>query len=69
MKERKALTAAGTLGAALVGELSQVAAIISASMLLAGSACTRLGVFEAEQESANDPKYTVVPQGERVEGC
>ena len=35
--------------------------------LLAGSACTRFGVFEAGQESARDPKYTVVPQRERVD--
>ena len=34
---------------------------------MAGSACTRFGVFEAGQASARDPKYTVVPQRERVE--
>jgi hypothetical protein len=33
---------------------------------MAGSACTRFGVFEAGQESAKDPKYTVVPQRERM---
>ena len=33
---------------------------------MAGSACTRFGVFEAGQESASDPKYTVVPQRERL---
>ena len=35
--------------------------------LMAGSACTRFGVFEAGQESARDPKYTVVPQRERLD--
>ena len=35
--------------------------------LMAGSACTRFGVFEAGQASARDPKYTVVPQRERLE--
>lgn len=30
--------------------------------LLAGSACTRFGVFAAGIASAEDPKYTVVPQ-------
>jgi hypothetical protein len=34
--------------------------------LLAGSACTRFGIFEAGQASARDPKYTVVPQRERL---
>ena len=38
----------------------------SGAALLAGSACTRFGVFEAGQESAKDPKYTVVPQRERM---
>ena len=35
--------------------------------LMAGSACTRFGIFEAGQASARDPKYTVVPQRERVD--
>jgi hypothetical protein len=34
--------------------------------LLAGSACTRFGVFEAGPASVHDPKYTVVPQRERL---
>ena len=46
--------------AVVSGELSGLA-------LLAGSACTRFGVFEAGQQSARDPKYTVVPQRERLE--
>ena len=33
---------------------------------MAGSACTRFGVFEAGQASARDPRYTVVPQRERL---
>ena len=35
--------------------------------LLAGSACTRFGIFDAGQQSARDPRYTVVPQRERLE--
>jgi hypothetical protein len=35
-------------------------------MLTAG-VCTRLGVFEAGLASAKDPRYTVVPQRERVQ--
>ena len=42
-------------------------AVLSGAALLAGSACTRFGVFEAGQASARDPKYTVVPQRERLE--
>ena len=67
MKASKALTAAGALGAALFGGCSRVGAAVSGIALMAGSACTRFGVFEAGQESARDPKYTVVPQRERVE--
>ena len=35
--------------------------------LMAGSACLRFGVFDAGQASARDPRYTVVPQRERVD--
>jgi formate-dependent nitrite reductase membrane component NrfD len=35
--------------------------------LLAGSALTRFGIFEAGMESTKDPKYTVQPQRERLE--
>ena len=38
-------------------------------LLMAGSACTRFGVFEAGQESAKDPRYTVVPQRERLDAA
>ena len=34
---------------------------------MAGSLCTRMGVYEAGLASARDPKYTVVPQRERVD--
>jgi hypothetical protein len=35
--------------------------------LLAGSALARFAIFEAGQASARDPKYTVVPQRERLD--
>ncbi len=35
-------------------------------VLVADSLVTRFGVFEAGKESARDPKYTVVPQRERL---
>jgi hypothetical protein len=65
MRASKALTAAGALGS-LLARRSRVAAVASGVALLAGSACTRFGIFEAGQASARDPKYTVVPQRERL---
>ncbi len=67
MRASKALTAAGVVGTALVGSRSRAGALTSGAALLAGSACLRFGVFEAGQASARDPKYTVVPQRERLE--
>jgi len=66
MKAATVLTAGGAVGVLLAGR-SRSAAIVSGAALLAGSACTRFGVFEAGQESARDPRYTVVPQRERLE--
>jgi hypothetical protein len=66
MKASKALTAAGAVGA-VVGGRSRALSAISGAALLAGSACLRFGVFEAGQASARDPRYTVVPQRERVQ--
>jgi hypothetical protein len=65
MKAATALTAAGAAGTLLAGR-SRTVAVLSGSALLAGSACTRFGVFEAGMESARDPKYVVVPQRERI---
>jgi len=66
MKASAALTAAGALGTALLGRRSRLGAAVSGLALMAGSACTRFGVFEAGQHSAKDPKYTIVPQRERA---
>jgi formate-dependent nitrite reductase membrane component NrfD len=66
MKAATVLTAGGAVGTLLAGR-SRSAAILSGAALLAGSACTRFGVFEAGQESARDPRYTVVPQRQRLE--
>jgi hypothetical protein len=43
--------------------LGQVA---SGTLLAAGSLLTRFGVFDAGMVSARDPKYTVIPQRERM---
>jgi formate-dependent nitrite reductase membrane component NrfD len=63
----KTLNVIGLAGAVLLGRRSRTASVISGSALLAGSACTRFGIFEAGQQSARDPKYTVVPQRERLD--
>jgi formate-dependent nitrite reductase membrane component NrfD len=59
------LTIAGT-AAALLARRSRLVAIAAGTALLAGSALTRFGIFEAGLASAEDPKYTVVPQRERL---
>ncbi len=66
MQASKILTATGALGALLVGGRSRWGAAVSGVALLAGSACTRFGVFEAGPASVHDPKYTIVPQRERL---
>jgi formate-dependent nitrite reductase membrane component NrfD len=66
MRASKLLTTAGAAGTLLAGR-SRAVAVGSGAALLAGSVCTRFGIFEAGQQSANDPKYTVVPQRERLD--
>lgn len=65
MRLSKTLTATGALAAVFAGRDRRIAAVSGVS-LLAGSACTRFGIFYAGQASARDPKYTVVPQRERL---
>lgn len=66
MRAAKALTVGGAVGTVLGGRRRWSAAL-SGAALLSASLCTRIGIFEAGQASARDPKYTVVPQRERVE--
>lgn len=66
LRAARALTAAGGVGA-LVSGRSRVLTVLSGLALVAGSACTRFGVYEGGVESAKDPKYTVVPQRERLD--
>ncbi len=66
MRASRLLSAVGAVGALFAGR-SRVVAALSGAALMAGSACTRFGIFEAGQESARDPKYTVVPQRERLQ--
>lgn len=65
MRAGRLLSAAGT-ASAFTGRRSRLVTVLSGAALLAGSLCTRFGVFEAGRASAKDPKYTVVPQRERL---
>jgi Polysulphide reductase, NrfD len=60
----EALTAGGLAGAVL-GRRSRALSALSGASLLAASALTRFGIFEAGLASARDPKYTIVPQRNR----
>ncbi|MFF2364552.1 NrfD/PsrC family molybdoenzyme membrane anchor subunit [Streptomyces sp. NPDC058122] len=62
LRAARVLTLAGAATAALAGGRSRPAAVLGGLALLGGSACTRFGVFAAGIASAQDPRYTVVPQ-------
>ncbi len=66
MDTAEKLTAAGLAGA-MLGSRNRVAGALAGVALLAASALTRFGIFEAGRASARDPKYTVVPQRERLQ--
>ena len=51
---------------AIVGRGSRVVSALSGLSLLVASVCTRFGIFEGGMASARDPKYTVLPQRERL---
>lgn len=61
----KLLTGIGAV-TAVAGRRNRAVSALSGAAFLAASACTRWGIFHAGQQSAHDPKYTVVPQRERL---
>lgn len=65
LKWSERLALAGGLGT-LLGGRNRVAAAASGVALLAASALTRFGVFEAGLASAKDPRYTIEPQKNRL---
>jgi hypothetical protein len=67
LRAGRALTAAGVAGAVL-GRGNRVVSALSGLSLLTASALTRFGIFEGGMASARDPKYTVIPQRERLNG-
>jgi DMSO reductase anchor subunit len=66
LRAARVLGAAGALGAATIARRSRAGAALSGAALLASSALTRFGLFEAGMASARDPRYTVEPQRERL---
>jgi hypothetical protein len=64
----KACTLSGTALLAGPGRRSRVAAAAGGALVLAGEVALRWSVFKAGFQSARDPKYTVIPQRERVRG-
>ena len=48
------------------GRPRRVGRRVSGAALIGASAATRWGVFHAGMASARDPKYTVVPQRQRL---
>ncbi len=69
MRAARALTVGGALLATVAGRGRALGALtaLSGLALTAGAVCTRFGVLAAGKASAADPKYTVVPQRERLE--
>jgi hypothetical protein len=65
LRAAKTCTAAGAALTVVAGR-TRLGAVASGTLLAAGSLLTRFGVFDAGMASARDPKYTVVPQRERL---
>lgn len=65
MRGARALSVAGIAGA-LTGRRNRAVSAASGLALLAGSAATRFGVFEAGRASAADPRDVVEPQRARL---
>lgn len=69
LRTARALTVAGAVGAlasARPGRAAKPLAALGGCALLAGSACTRFGIFAAGVASAENPRYTVLPRRERL---
>jgi formate-dependent nitrite reductase membrane component NrfD len=62
----KGLTAAGALTMLLQGR-QRTGAVGAGALLLAGSLAERFAILRAGLDSARDPRYTVVPQRQRVD--
>jgi formate-dependent nitrite reductase membrane component NrfD len=65
-KISKACTLAGAAILARGGRRSRLAAAGGSALVLAGEVALRWSVFKAGFQSARDPRYTVIPQKERL---
>jgi polysulfide reductase-like protein len=65
-KLSKALSGLGAAVMGLAGRRRRSAAALGGAFILAGAALERWSVFKAGFQSARDPKYTVMPQRERL---
>jgi len=61
LRAADALTATGS-ALLLAGRRRRLVGAVGGAALVASSACTRFGIFEAGKQSAADPKYVVTPQ-------
>ena len=67
-KLSKVFSAAGAVLTAFAGRRRRSAAVAGGVLILAGATLERWSVFRAGFQSARDPKYTVMPQRERLRG-
>jgi formate-dependent nitrite reductase membrane component NrfD len=65
-KVAKACAAAGGALIAVRGKRSRAASVAGGALVLAGELALRWSVFKAGFQSARDPRYTVIPQRERL---
>jgi hypothetical protein len=63
----RVLTATGAALLATRGRRSRGAALTGSALVLAGELALRWSVFRAGFQSARDPRYTVIPQKQRLQ--
>jgi hypothetical protein len=66
LRTGRSLTLVGALGA-LLGGRSRLVSALSGAALLAAAAATRFGIYAGGVASMKDPRYTVVPQRQRLD--
>jgi polysulfide reductase-like protein len=66
MKTASRMTASAAVLSVVAGRRSRVLSALCGATFVTASVLTRFGIFEAGLASARDPKYTVVPQRERL---
>jgi hypothetical protein len=64
----KACALAGGALVAARGKRSRLAAATGGGLVLTGELALRFAVFKAGFQSARDPRYTVIPQKQRLAG-